>query len=130
MRSLNRSLKQYYRQVRRWLPCSRKLKKQILAQIESSISAYLQEHPSADIAEIKARFGEPQQIAAAHVDELDTADLLRDLRVKRKVVGIVATCAAAVILMWGAVVGVALIDDFKAENGIFDVLVEDITPEE
>ena len=125
MSSLNRSLKHYYRQIRSWLPCSRKLKKQILAQIESSISAYLQEHPSADIAEIKARFGEPQQIAAAHVDELGASDLLRDLRVKRKVVGIIATFAAALVILWATAVTIAVIDAHMALHDDFIVVYTD-----
>ena len=121
MNSLEKALKQYYRQVRSWLPCSRKLKKHILEQIDHSISAYLHEHPAAKITDIKTRFGEPEEIAAAHVDELGTAELLRDLRVRKKIVTIIAACAAVLILMWASAVTYALIDRHAAVNGYYEI---------
>lgn len=121
MKERNRQLKKYYRSVRSWLPCSRKLKNRILGQIGENISAYLEDHPSAAFADIQQRFGGPQQIAAAYVEEMDSAELLRDLRVHNRIVRIVIACAAAVIVIWGASVTVAVIEHKNAVNGYYEI---------
>lgn len=126
MKARNRQLEKYYRSIRSWLPCSRKLKKKLLSQIRSNISAYVEEHPSAAFSDIQQRFGKPQQIAATYVNELETQELLRDLRVRKKIVRIVAACATTIIVMWGATVITALIDNHYTKDGFMIVYTEAI----
>lgn len=113
MRDLNR----YYREVRSWLPCSRKLKESIMSRLQENVRDYLEEHPDADAARIRAHFGEPQTIAAAYVDELGTDVLLRDLRIRRRIVSIVAGVMAAILALWLGVVGWAIVRELKDSNG-------------
>lgn len=124
MKERNMQLKRYYRSIRSWLPCSRRLKKKVLDGIQGNISAYLEENPAADLASIEQRFGKPQQIAGACVEEMGSQELMRDLRVRRKIVSIVMACATAVIIIWTAFVTIALIDNVNAENGYIDIKIE------
>ena len=99
-----KELKSYYRQVATWLPCGGRLKKQLMNSITATVDGYLAEHPEADFAALQARFGTPQQIASAFVDEMETDELLNALRVRRRIVKIVLLCAAAAVAIWAIAV--------------------------
>lgn len=64
------ALRRYYRKIRAWLPCSRKMKKQILDEIQSRIEEFLLDNPIASVEEIESYFGKPQDIASSYVDIL------------------------------------------------------------
>lgn len=113
MNELNR----YYREVRSWLPCSRKLKDSIMEQLQGSIQDYLEQNPGADAALVRAHFGAPEVIAAAYVEEMDTGTLLRDLRIRRKIVSITAGAVAAFLALWMGVVGWAIVREIDDTNG-------------
>lgn len=115
MNDLNR----YYREVRSWLPCSRKLKESIMSQLQENVRDYLEEHPDADAAQIQAHFGTPETIAAAYVDEMGTDVLLRDLRIRRKIVSLTAGTMAAILALWMGVVGWAIVREIKNSNAYF-----------
>ena len=121
----NKHLNKYCRSIRSWLPCSGKLKKQILEEIRSNISAYLEEAPSADYNALVQRFGSPQQIAATYVDELSTNELLHDLRIRKRIVNIVFTCAAIFLTIWFSFTTIALIDNQNSAHGYYDVEIID-----
>ena len=67
MTTLEPALRQYYREIRSYLPCSRKHKDRILNEIRTNILQYLEENPEVDFAGIQAHFGSPKTIAAAYV---------------------------------------------------------------
>lgn len=113
MHDLNR----YYREVRSWLPCSRKLKESIMAQLQENVRDYMEQHPDADAAQIRVHFGTPETIAAAYVDEMGTDVLLRDLRIRRKIVSITAGAMAAILALWMGVAGWAIVRELNSSNG-------------
>lgn len=119
MRMQNRAARRYLREVRSWLPCSRKLKRGILEKIGSTIAEYLSEEPGADYNKLLARFGTPQQIAASYVNEMKTGELLRDLRIKRRIVYCVAITAAIIVLLWASVVTRAYLRHVENVKGYY-----------
>ena len=98
----NAALRRYCRAVGRWLPCSRREKKRILAGLRADVSAFLERTPGAGTAQIEAQFGQPQVIAAACVENLDAKELLRILLVRRRVAAAVMAAIAAALILWGA----------------------------
>lgn len=114
-----KELKQYYRQIKRWLPCGGSLKKQLMANITATIEAYLAENPEADFSALQAHFGTPQQIAAAFVDEMDTAELLRTLLIRRRIVNIILACAVGILALWVVVVLNAWISAMLSNLGYY-----------
>lgn len=96
----DRELKHYFRVIASWLPCSHKQKKQIVNSVRDSVGNYLASAPDADISQIVTRFGEPQAIAAAYVDNTNTSELLRQLRIRRRVVSRVTALVIAALLLW------------------------------
>ena len=102
------------------------MKRQIMEKIRSSISRFLEEEPSADYDSIVSRFGTPQQIASAYVDEQDTEVLLRKLRIKRRIVAAVCCTAAAFVAIWLSVALAAYVNFSICENGYaVEFIVED-----
>ena len=121
----NKHLNKYCRSIRSWLPCSGKLKKQILEEIRSNVSAYLEEAPSTDYNALVQRFGSPRQIAATYVDELSTNELLHDLRIRKRIVNIVFTCAALILTIWVGIVTIAMIDNQNSDNSYYEIEIID-----
>lgn len=117
MGNRNAALKRYYRKICNCLPSSHKLKVKVLAEIESNINAYLIENPSADIAAIEARFGTPEQISSAYIDELGTSVLLRKLQFRKKFLAIVVSTVTIMLVLWLIALGWASIREYKHSNG-------------
>ena len=115
MSEQNRWLKKYYHSIKSWLPGSGKQNKLILATIQEDVSAYLSENPEAGASEIEQRFGSPRQIAAACVDEMDMEELLRHLRLRKKLRNAARTtvlCVLAVITLL-AILSIPRVDNLQ-----------------
>ena len=125
----NADYRRYCREVRGWLPCTRRAKRQIMAKIEKVFSEGEGELTYGQLVE---RFGTPQQIASAYVDEMGTIELLNDLRIKRKIVRTVAVSCAIALVMWAGCIAVALMHDYDQDNGYMERIVttNKITSEE
>lgn len=117
MKRYNSAVRRYLWQVHGWLPCSGKLKREILRRIGESIAQFLSENPEASYEALAERFGSPRQIAATYVDEMGTDELLRDLRVRRRIVGMIAATAVAVVCLWAGLVTASYLDHVNGMNG-------------
>ena len=115
MNDRNNQLKKYYRSIKSWLPGSAKQNKLILTKIQEDIAAYAEENPDTGADEIKQRFGTPQQIAAACVDEMGMGELLHQLRVRKKVTATIrnAVLFLIVVLVALAVLSVPRVDSME-----------------
>ena len=120
MRLKNRQARKYCRSVRSFLPCSVKQRRLILGEIQSNVSAYLEEKPSADFTEIENRFGKPGHIAAAYVDEMGTEELLKQLRVRKRIFAVISAAVMLALLIWGSMVTAVYIEFQKVDNGYSD----------
>ena len=110
MKILNAEARRYLHQVQSWLPCSRKPKERILEEISVTLTEFLSSNSSAGYADFIARFGTPQQIAASYVSEMETGTLLRDLRIRRRIVSIVMLTATILITLWTGLVTASYLD--------------------
>lgn len=128
MENRSRAKRRYLREIRGWLPCSGKWKRGILEKIEQSMAQFLSENPEASYEALAERFGSPRQIAATYVDEMGTDELLRDLRVRRRVVGMIAAAAVTVVCLWAGLVTASYFDHVNGMNGYITVeIVEEET---
>lgn len=123
MRLKNRHARKYCRLVRSFLPCSLKQHRLILGEIKSNLSAYLEENPSASFEEIESRFGAPRQIAVAYVEEMGTEELLKQLRIRKRIFSVICAGVALALLIWGSMVTAVYIDSRKADNGYYEVII-------
>lgn len=109
--------RRYYRQIRSLLPCSRKEKRRILNEIKTNIAAYREQHPEAEPNAVLTHFGTPLTIAAAYIDQMDTAALLKGLQLRRKILSIVLILAAVILVTWLGTVTWAIINEIYSSNG-------------
>ena len=79
MNTAERAARRYCRKVRSWLPGG-KMRRYVMTQIRETVQEFVQEHPDADVAAIQAQLGTPQEIAAAYVENMETAAVLKGLR--------------------------------------------------
>ena len=100
MKERTKEAARYLRRVRRLLPCVRKTKNAIMQQIHDSMDGYLADHPTADYAQLKAQFGEPETVAAAYVESSGTTEILKSLRIRRRIVAIIVAVTTAALLVW------------------------------
>ena len=107
----------YLWKVRGGLLCSGKLKREIMARIKTVLNDYLTEHPDADFAELSRRFGTPKQVASSYVENMDTEELLHNLRIRRRILGIVAGTALIVLMLWVGTVTYAIIHNERIAHG-------------
>lgn len=107
---MNKSVKKYLRRVRGWLPCTRRMKNDIMARIEDSLLSWAQENPGCTYPKIEAHFGKPEKIAADYVDNLETAELLKNLHIKKKIVTVVTAVAVTIALIWAVSVAIVTVD--------------------
>ncbi len=134
MELTNKAAKRYLRQVRAWIPVGGQMKRQILDMVQSNLQEYLEECPDAQWNDLVRRFGTPQQIASAQVEEMEAGELLQNLRIRRRVVTIAVCTALAVVLMWASMVSAAYlefgrgIENLTVTEGI--IVEEDVTREE
>ena len=78
---INRELKNYYGEISKVLICSGREKREIINSIKESVSCYLNEHPEADIDEIRSIFGTSKEVAEEYLNN-ETAESIRT-KIKR-----------------------------------------------
>lgn len=110
------------------LPCSQRLKNELLAQIRCNLERYRELHPDLGFAELRKEFGEPHVIAAAYVESAGTAEILKALRIRKRIVAIVAAVMAAALLLWAATVTWAIVENRELVNGHLEVSTTEISP--
>ena len=118
-------VRNYYRQIAGWLPCGGTCKKKIMERIRVNVEGYLSESPDADLEEIQKRFGEPREIAAAYVSDMDTGELLRALRVRRRVLAVALTVVMFVAVSWGGYIAWSVYEAHKTFGGHTETVVID-----
>lgn len=124
MNSFDIALLRYQLQVRSFLPCSGKQKRRILSDIRGQIGAFMDEHPGCTFSEVETHFGSPQTIAAACLESMDLKELLRTIRLRRRIVAIVVAAAFIVIAIWAGCVTAAYQENVVDTNGYYTVEIE------
>lgn len=116
-----KELKQYYRDVAKYLPIGRKQKQQIILAITQSVEDYLAAHPLADFQAVQAHFGTPQEIAASYIENMTTPEILKKFRFRKTVLTILCATAATALLLWGSIIVYAIVKDITTDNNLIVV---------
>ena len=87
--------------------------------MEACVRDFASNHPGAGLDDITARFGTPQQIAESSLENMDVTELVQEIRVRRKILRIVAITALSVVILWAICVGVAIADAMIDSGGTY-----------
>lgn len=125
MKQNNRAVKRYCRGVRSWLPGG-KMRRVIMNQIQETVGSFVLQNPDADYDAIQAQFGTPKDIAVSYLDAMDSGEILRGLRIRRRVLTVVIATALMVLVTWASVVTWAIYDvkQYAKDTPYIEVLIE------
>lgn len=120
----NRFAKKYLRRVRSVLPGSSRMTKQIMEQTRNEVLSYIEEYPQAGYKDLLSRFGDPETIAASYVESMGTAEILKKLRIRKRIISAVAIVLILISLTWAATVTWA-VNSNRTENEGFAIVTID-----
>ena len=89
-----KEIKSYISDVGNNLFCSRKQKKQILADIENEVLTYAENKRITDINEIYAHFGTPEEIAKAYIADAEPQNIKKAFNIRKMLVASVVIALA------------------------------------
>ena len=92
--------------------------------MKACVRDYLSEKPDASYRQIKARFGDPHQIALSYAEEIEAEDLLDLLQLNCKVITLILVVASVVLTSWFGVIVTMYYDHRKDVNGY--LVVEEV----
>lgn len=129
MWSKNRAVRRYYRSIYKLLPSDRSSARKICFRIKDMTEAFLLEQPDAGYAEIVDRFGTPEQIAISSLEEQREESVLSKLKMKKRVLRIVAAMAVLVSLFVMSVAGFVAYECYRGANGkaIIEIIEENVS---
>lgn len=82
-----------------------------------SIRDYVSDESRASYKQLVERFGEPKQVSFTYVNEMETDELVEEIRISKKTVGIITLTAVVVVLLWTARLVISYTDHEKDVNG-------------
>lgn len=97
---MNKVAERYLRAVRKALHCPGRQGKRLLRQLSEDIEEYCEEHPDATEEELCRRFGTPEDVAAAFVEDLGGSIAVNIQRRRNR---IVTAVIVVLVLVAGAV---------------------------
>ena len=106
------------------LPGNWKQKKKILSCVAIPVRDYAERNPHGGYDAIVARFGEPEQIAASYLEELDISDLKKQLSIRKRILYAAVAVGIIGVGIWAGVVLYALHEYGDAMPGYIEVTVE------
>ena len=126
MKSKNKIVRQYLRQVRKAVPCSGKERRQLVQQLEESVAQYVSEHGAETVDDISREFGSPGEIWEAFLQNKDAAYVQRQLALKNRVCRIVIVMAAVLVIIVAILGTLRFIDGYQFTHGyVVEKIVED-----
>lgn len=126
MKSKNKIVRQYLRQVRKAVPCSGKERRQLVQQLEESVAQYVSEHGAETVDDISREFGSPGEIWEAFLQNKDAAYIQRQLALKNRVCRIAIVMAAVLVIIVAILGTLRFIDGYQFRHGyVVEKIVED-----
>ena len=115
----------YLREIQKLLPYLSAQKKYFIAELENSVSVYLDTHTNATMASLYSEFGTPQDIAATYLNEVNPSNVSRSFSIK-KILGFVIAAAVVIITIVICVFFFILKDDIQdLHDGYYvDTIIE------
>lgn len=82
-----------------------------------SVRDYVSDDVNVTYEQLKKRFGNPKQVAFTYVNEMETGELVEEIRNSKKTVGIIVVTAVVMVLLWSVRLVISYSDHEKDVNG-------------
>ena len=81
--------------------CPRKIKKDLILRIESSVYDYIESQPDASYDDITAQFGSPRELADSYISSLDSDEISKAIKKAKTIkIAVIVTCIIALISLF------------------------------
>ena len=81
--------------------CPRKIKKDLILHIESSVYDYMEGNPNASYDDIEAQFGSPRELADSYISSLDSEEISKAIKKAKAIkIAVIVTCIIALIALF------------------------------
>ena len=81
--------------------CPRKIKKDLILRIESSVYDYIEGNPNASYDDIEAQFGSPRELADSYISSLDSEEICKAIKKAKTIkIAVIVTCIIALIALF------------------------------
>lgn len=114
MTAIEKETEKYISDVSSRLLCSKKKKKEIIEDIRGAVLDFTEANGTEDIKEVYEHFGTPEELAKAHLSELDPVQIKKKVNIRRVV--IVAAVIAILIFIISMII---VIIDSNKSNGVY-----------
>ena len=121
MKQLEQKAAAYCRKVAKKLPFSGERKRTYLENLQNDVLAYLSSHPWADVQELAAQFGSPEEIAVAFVSEMSYEEINERFRARNRVVKLVLLALGLALAALAAMIVYLIVRNRQDMNGHFIV---------
>lgn len=115
MTATEKEIEKYISDVNSHLLCSSKKKKEIIEDIRSAVLDFVENSGTENITDIYKHFGTPEELAKAHLIELDPKQIKKKVNI-RKVVIIVAII---VLFVFAVAMSTIILDAHDTNHGYF-----------
>lgn len=115
----------YCREVRRMLPCRGEQRRRIMEKIRAMVDHYAEENARVGYEDLVSRFGTPEQIASACLNEQDERIIIRDMRFGYRIVKIVVAGMLAVVLLFAAGMMTIVVENHFSAPAIIEVSISE-----
>ena len=100
------------------LNCPRKIKKDLILRIESSVYDYIESQPDASYDDITAQFGSPRELADSYISSLDSEEISKAIKKAKAIkIAVIVTCIIALIALFATFA--KMISDNKDTTPVF-----------
>lgn len=82
-----------------------------------SIREYVSNGAHVTYDQLKKRFGDPEHIAFTYVNEMETDEVVEEIRISKKTVNIIMVAAVMMVLLWTISLMISYCDHEKNVNG-------------
>lgn len=96
---MNNEIIRYRRELKKQLHCSTSKRRQLLNQLDDSLSAFLEDYPSPSMEQLHSAFGPPEEMAHVLLDTVTKADLIQHT-IKLKALRILAGIAVTLFVLF------------------------------
>lgn len=123
MTATQKDVNKYISQVKKYLVCPKAEKKQITEDIQSAVYGFVEDRNPQNIAEVYNHFGTPEELAKAHLADVDPKKIKKAINIKRVVVAAVVLA----LVMFAITMIVALIDNHNTDVERIHITLEETT---
>ncbi len=119
-KGFEKETKKYIKSIKSLLLCDMQTKRRFIKDFKDDLSGYIEDNNIADIKNVYAHFGTPEQVAKGFLETADIKNIKKKMNIS-KIITIGVVCA---VMVWVFCLVGALVNSYLEEKNSYDVIEE------